>query len=165
MKHYCSKDSTNLIYANWEMKTTAIIDNKMNKTKLNNFFEQKKRFLDLRRKRIYELYLKEDNQNREELEKTQETPEQVRKKMEEKLIFLKEEREKERLELVDKNLKKKFYQSADELRKNDSDALALTCYFEQENQMIDKQKTRQKEKEEEQLYDKLRELEFKIKCK
>jgi len=146
------------------MKTESMIDNKLNGTRYNNFLQQKQRFLDLRRKRIFDLYIKEDYENKIELQKNQETPEQVRRKMEERLNILKEEREKERIELVKFNLHRKFYQSADELRKNDSDAFALSCYLEQENQMLDKLKNRQKEKREEEIYNKLQELDSKKKC-
>lgn len=165
MKQYCNKDSANLLNAKWELRTNSMIESKMNKTKFNNFLEQKQRFLDLRRKRIFELYMKEDLENKQELERNQETPEQVRKKMEEKLIQLKEEKEKERMQIVKESLERKFYKAADELRKNDSDAFALKCYMEQENQMLDKLQMRQMEKKEEEIFDKLREFEIKKKRK
>jgi hypothetical protein len=165
MKQFCNKDSTNLQNAKWELKTSALIGNKTTKTKLNNFLEQKQRFLDLRRKRLFELYIKEDLENKTELETIQETPEQMRRKMEDKLIQLKEQKEKERMLVVQESLGKKFYQAADELRKNDSDAFALKCYLEQENQMLDKLQVRQMEKKEEEIFDKLNQLEIKKKRK
>ena len=45
--------------------------------------------------------------------------------------------------------------SADELRKNEAEAFAVSCYLEQENQMLDKMKKREKEKKEEEVYVKL----------
>ena len=54
--------------------------------------------------------------------------------------------------------KKRFYNSVDELRKNDSHAFAVECYLEQENQMLDKMRRREKEKKEEMFYVKLNEL-------
>ena len=78
--------------------------------------------------------------------------------MEQELIELK----KERISQEDNNIKKlnekRFYESADELRKNDSQAFAYECYLEQENQMIDKMKKREKEKKEEMFYVKLNEF-------
>ena len=158
MQAYCNKDRSQLLTANWEIKTKTLIDNTINKTKHNNFFEQKQRFLDLRRKKLYELLFYEDQQYKIQLEESQETPEQVRKKMEEKLNELKVQKEKERLEQVKIKMDKKFYQSADELRKNDSDANALACYMEQENQMLDKMRKKEQERREEEIYDKIREF-------
>ena len=45
---------------------------------------------------------------------------------------------------IQKLNERRFYQSADELRKNDSQAFAVECYLEQENQMLDKMKRREK---------------------
>ena len=79
--------------------------------------------------------------------------------MEIKLKALKEEREKERLNLVKSLEEKRFYQSADELRKNESEEFAMECYLEQENQMLDKLKQREIEKKEEEVYVKLNQYE------
>lgn len=164
MKQYCNKDTTNLLNAQWELKTNKMQENKMNKTKLNNFFEQKQKFIDLRRKRISELYKREEEHYRFELVNNEETPEQVRQKMEQKLIELKSQKEKERLEFVKINMERRFLQSADELRKNDADAFALECYLEQENQMLDKLKIKDHAKREEAIFDKLRQFEIKKQC-
>ena len=59
---------------------------------------------------------------------------------------------------IQKLNERRFYQSADELRKNDSQAFAVECYIEQENQMLDKMKRREKEKKEEMFYVKLNEF-------
>jgi len=109
--------------------------------------------------------MREDAENRLDLQRNQETPEQVRKKMEEKLLNLKIQKEAERQLIVKENMQKKFYKSSDELRKNDSDAFALKCYLEQENQMLDKLKTRQMQMKEEEIFDKLREFDIKKKRK
>ena len=45
---------------------------------------------------------------------------------------------------IQKLNERRFYQSADELRKNDSQAFAVECHLEQENQMLDKMKRREK---------------------
>jgi transcription initiation factor IIE alpha subunit len=90
-----------------------------------------------------------------ELIEKQETPEQVRRKMEEKLNALKEQREKERQETVKNCLDRKFYEAADELRKNDSEAFAISCYLTHENQMLEKLRKRELELKEEEMYVKL----------
>ena len=59
---------------------------------------------------------------------------------------------------VQKLNEKRFFESADELRKNESQAFAVECYLEQENQMLDKMKKREKEKQEEMFYVKLNEF-------
>ena len=85
----------------------------------------------------------------------QETPDQVRKKMEEKLNVLKEQRERERQETVKNCFDRKIYEGADELRKNDSEAFAVACYLTHENQMLEKLKKREQDLREEEMYVKL----------
>ncbi len=94
----------------------------------------------------------EEQYHRQEIINNQETPEQVRAKMEQKLNILKEQREKERLELVREKMEKKFFERNDELRKNDSEAFTLSCYLEQENQMLEKLVKREKDRQEEEVY-------------
>ena len=68
---------------------------------------------------------------------------------------LKEQREKERLETVKNCLDRKFYEAADELRKNDSEAFAISCYLTHENQMLEKLRKRELDLQEEEMYVKL----------
>ena len=119
------------------------------------FNEQHKKCLDMRRKKLSDLLQEEERNYIDEIIRNQETPEQVRQKMEQKLIALKTQREAERLELVNKLQEKRFYDSADELRKNESEAFAVSCYLEQENQMLDKMKKQERERREEEVYVKL----------
>jgi len=164
-KQFCNKDQTNLVKANWEKKSDFIVGNKMMQSKQKDFFETKQKFLQLRRKKIYQLLISEDMRYKEELNRIQETPDVVRKKMEQKLIDLKKEKEEERIEYVKKNIHRRFLQSADELRKNERDAMALSCYLEQENQMLDKIKVKIKAKKEEEIFDKLRSYDVQRQCK
>ena len=94
----------------------------------------------------------------QELINNQESPEDVRHRMEIKLKELREQRLNDRDENVQKLQEKRFYEATDELRKNDSEAFAFECYLEQENQMLDKLKKREKEKREEMFYVKLNEF-------
>ena len=98
---------------------------------------------------------REENDYKKEIIEMQETPDQVRKKMEEKLNILKEQRERERQETVKNCLDRKFYEGADELRKNDSEAFAVACYLTHENQMLEKLKKREQDLREEEMYVKL----------
>ena len=139
----------------WEEKTKRIIEKKQFREKQNQFNQQHQKFLDMRRKKLSDLLQSEEKQYINEIIMNQETPEQVRHKMEQKLIALKTQRETERQELVKKLQEKRFMDSADELRKNEAEAFAVSCYLEQENQMLDKMKKREKEKKEEEAYVKL----------
>ena len=141
--------------SHWEEKTKRIIEKKQFREKQNQFNQQHKMFLDMRRKKLSDLLQSEEKQYINEIIMNQETPEQVRHKMEQKLIALKTQREAERQELVKKLQEKRFMDSADELRKNEAEAFAVSCYLEQENQMLDKMKKREKEKKEEEAYVKL----------
>ena len=78
--------------------------------------------------------------------------------MEQELMELKKDRISQEDNDIKKLNEKRFYESADELRKNESQAFAYECYLEQENQMIDKMKKREKEKKEEMFYVKLNEF-------
>jgi hypothetical protein len=154
------QDSNSFQKAVWENKTSKVIEIKKNKKKYEELKEQRKKFIDIRRKKLSELIISEEENFRQEIIANQETPEQVRLKMEAKLKTLKEVRERDRLELVKSLQERRFYESADELRKNDSEAFAFACYLEQENQMIDKLKKREDEKILEEVYVKLNDFEM-----
>ncbi len=108
--------------------------------------------MDIRRKKLSDLLASEEEAYKKEMIINQETPEQVRLKMEAKLNSLKIQREMERQANVKVLQEKRFVMSTDELRKNESDTLAVTCYLEQENQMLDKLKIREQQKKEEEIF-------------
>jgi hypothetical protein len=112
----------------------------------------------MRRKKLSEILMDETKNYHQELIQTMDTPEVVRKRMEQQLMELKSEMQQKTDDHVNKLLEKKFYDEADELRKNNSQAFEVECYLEQENQMLDKLKRREKEKEEEMFYVKLNEF-------
>ena len=123
-----------------------------------NFDIQQENFLNLRRKKLSNLLGSEEAQYRQEIITSQETPADVLKRMEKELMELRRQRLSEKDNDVQKLNEKRFYESADELRKNDSQAFAVECHLEQENQMLDKMKRREKEKMEEMFYVKLNEF-------
>ena len=133
--------------------------NKYNLQK-KKFEKQQEIFLDMRRKKLSELLNKEEALYHQELITNQESPEDVRRRMEIKLKELREQRLNDRDENVNKLMERKFYEATDELRKNDSEAFSVECYLEQENQMLDKLKKREKEKKEEMFYVKLNEFDI-----
>ena len=152
----------NLTYANVKWNCTSI-----KRDEFKNYLEQKRKFdlqqkifLDLRRKKLSERLNKEESMYHQELINNQESPEDVRHKMELRLKELREKRLHDKSKSVQKLQEKRFYEATDELRKNDSEAFAMECYLEQENQMLDKLKKREKEKREEIFYVKLNEYEI-----
>lgn len=143
---------------NWDAKNLKRNEARIYNQQKKNFEEQKEKFLDLRRKKLSELLNYEEAQYHNELIANQETPEAVRKRMEDELKRLKSQRLSDKENDVQKLQQKRFFDTADELRKNDSEAFAFECYLEQENQMLDKLKRREKEKREEMFYVKLNEF-------
>ena len=138
--------------ANWESKTNTLIEKNFVSNKRQAFIQQKNTFLDIRRKKLSDLLSYEEETYKKEMIVNQETPEQVRLKMEAKLKELKIQREKERQVNLKVLQEKKFVSTTDELRKNKSETLAITCYIEQENQMLDKLKQREQERREEEIF-------------
>ena len=152
----------NLTYANVKWNCTSI-----KRDEYKSYLEQKRKFdlqqkifLDLRRKKLSERLNKEEAMYHQELINNQESPEDVRHKMELRLKELREKRLHDKSKSVQKLQEKRFYEATDELRKNDSEAFAMECYLEQENQMLDKLKKREKEKREEIFYVKLNEYDI-----
>ena len=112
----------------------------------------------MRRKKLSNLLGSEEYNYHMEIINGQETAEDVRKRMERELMELRKKRLSEEDNNIQKLNKRRFFDSADELRKNDSQAFAVECYLEQENQMLDKLRRREKEKKEEMFYLKLNEF-------
>ena len=144
----------------WNDKNIARDSTKNYNLQKKKFENQQEKFLDMRRKKLSERLNQEEAMYHQELISNQESPEDVRRRMEIKLKELKEQRLNDRDENVQKLLEKRFYEATDELRKNDSEAFAVECYLEQENQILDKLKKREKEKKEEMFYVKLNEFDI-----
>jgi len=144
----------------WDVKNSKREQNKTYLIQKKNFENQQEIFLDLRRKKLSERLNKEEAMYHSELISIQESPEDVRRRMEKRLKELREKRLNDRSENIQKLQEKRFYEATDELRKNNSEAFAMECYLEQENQMLDKLKKREKEKREEMFYVKLNEYDM-----
>ena len=129
----------------------------------NNFLIQQEQFMNLKRKKLSNLLNSEELQYRNEIINNQETSDDIKRRMERELMELRKERLSQENNDIQKLNEKRFYDSADELRKNDSQAFAFECYLEQENQMLEKMKRREKEKQEEMFYVKLNEFDTKKK--
>ena len=123
-----------------------------------NYEAQQEQFMNLKRKKLSNLLNSEELQYRNEIINGQETSEDVKRRMEKELMELRKDRMSQEDNDIQKLNERRFFESADELRKNDSQAFAFECYLEQENQMLEKMKRREKEKKEEMFYVKLNEF-------
>lgn len=75
--------------------------------------------------------------------------------MSERLNYLKDQREKERQELVSQALERKFKMETDELRKEETHFMIAGCQLEREKQLMDKKSKLEQQIVEEQVYAKL----------
>lgn len=96
--------------------------------------------LETRRDKLAALLANEDRMYEHEFNEKQETPEQVRAAMFERLQSLKGEREEERQALVQRKLDQRFKMSNDALRKEDSKFYVMGTQVEREKQLIDKRR-------------------------
>ena len=123
-----------------------------------NYEAQQEQFMNLKRKKLSNLLNSEELQYRNEIINGQETSEDVKRRMEKELMELRKDRMSQEDNDIQKLNERRFFFFFDELRKNDSQAFAFECYLEQENQMLEKMKRREKEKKEEMFYVKLNEF-------
>ena len=158
--NYINENKITTQNVHWDAKNLKRDETRNYNQQKKKFEIQQEKFLDLRRKKLSELLNGEEAQYHQELIDNQESPEDVRKRMEVELKLLKAQRLNDRDTNVQKLQEKRFYDTTDELRKNESEAFAVECYLEQENQMLDKLKRREKEKKEEMFYVKLNEFEI-----
>lgn len=96
--------------------------------------------LEQRREKLAMLLAAEDRMYEQEFNDKQETPEQVRQGMYERLQSLKADREEERQALVQRKLDQKFKMGNDALRKEDSKFYIMGTQVEREKQLIDKRR-------------------------
>ena len=152
-KSYVLQDHRHRQLANWENKTASKIYKNQEQEEIDSLKRQKENFLNIRRNKLSNLLKKEYEQYHQELLSNQDTPENQRQMMEEKLNYFKNLRENERLKFVDLQKEKMFYNDNEEVRKYDSEYNELKCNLEQENQMLDKLKRRYNNYLEEKAFD------------
>ncbi len=100
-----------------------------------------------RRAQLSELLEQEDKQFKEEILSMQETPEQTRARMVQRVQQLKEEKEKARSAEVNAKLERRFEMNADELRQVDQDIKQQKLAYERSLQLVDKQNNYQQQYE------------------
>ena len=160
---YLKRDLESRSKLRFEVQNDKYIDNKMEQQQRDLLKQQKENFLDIRRKKLSDLLLKEDQYYHREIIESQDTPENQRRKMEKKLKELLLQKELDRQKIMKRMEDRRFYDQADELRKNDSQYFTYACHYEQENQMIDKLKQRKKEQNLENAYHELNMYDMKTK--
>ena len=119
---------------------------------------QQKRDLEQRKARLAALLAAEDRIYEKEFNDNLETPEQVRDKMWHRLQHLKEKRDTEKAEEVQRRMDVKFKTSNDSLRKEDQVFYNYGTAIEREKQLIDKRRTVEAKMMEEQVYAQLWQL-------
>lgn len=141
--------------ANWETKTDNLIVKTTASRRVGELRERKEEELEAKRQRLALLLEAEDNVYKQEFIDRQETPEDIRNRMAERLQTLKSARETERKADVAQRLENRAKAAADELRLQDSKLAALHTRLNQEHQMWEKQQTEAERRDEQALFDEL----------
>jgi len=141
--------------AHWETKTDNLIVKTTANRRIGELRERREDDLEARRQRLAQLLESEENLYKQEFIARQETPEDIRNRMAERLRELKSAREAERKADVERRLEKRTKAAADELRLQDSQLAALHTRLDQEHQMWEKQQKEKIEREEQALFDEL----------
>ena len=102
----------------------------------------------------------EDRVYEEEFMANLETPEQVREKMAIRLNELKQRREEERVDEVNRRLEQRFKDTTDDLRKEQGKFFVYQCQMEREKQLMDKKRATEQKITEEHIYAQLWKLDL-----
>ena len=102
----------------------------------------------------------EDRVYEEEFMAHLETPEQVREKMAIRLNELKQRREEERVDEVNRRLEQRFKDTTDDLRKEQGKFFVYQCQMEREKQLMDKKRATEQKITEEHIYAQLWKLDL-----
>ena len=92
-----------------------------------------------------------------------ETPEQVREKMAQRLNELKQRREEERVDEVNRRMEQRFKDTTDDLRKEAGKFFVYQCQMEREKQLVDKKRAVDQKIMEEHVYAQLWKLDLQAK--
>lgn len=108
-------------FARWENKGSDVQKANELRQRLKQLRDQSQRNLNMRRQQLAILLESEQAKYQQEIVGSQETPEQVRARMAQRVRQLKDERESQRKEYVNEQLYRRFQMNADELRKVDAE--------------------------------------------
>ena len=129
-----------MFFANWEIKGQTVEKKKFYNQRLSNLRELAQQQIDQRRDNLNFLLKNETEQYKKEIQDLEETPEQVRARMLNRVKELKQQKEENRKKFVEEQYERRFEDEADELRKVDADFKELKTMQERNLQMMEKQK-------------------------
>lgn len=134
------QESHERAFANWEIKGQTVEKKKFYNQRLSNLRELAQQQIDQRRDNLNFLLKNETEQYKKEIQDLEETPEQVRARMLNRVKELKQQKEENRKKFVEEQYERRFEDEADELRKVDADFKELKTMQERNLQMMEKQK-------------------------
>ena len=141
--------------AHWEAKSDDIVTNTNFKRRFEEIRAAHNQQLGNRRNKLTDLFQAEEAQYKSEYIEKQETPEDIRKRMANRLEELRSARESERKQEVSSKYEKRWRDGADELRNQEGKIAAMHCRLTQENQMWEKEQLEKELQEEQNIYNEL----------
>lgn len=141
--------------AHWEAKSDVIVTQANFSKRFSELRQVHNQQLDVRRNKLLQLLQSEEETYRQEYINRQETPEDIRRRMAERLNELKSVRETERKDQVAEKNERRWRNSADELRTQEGKLAAMHCKLSQEKQMWEKEQQEIMMQEEEKIYNEL----------
>lgn len=125
--------------AKFENKGKEVTEANYMKRRLTELREKHMQNLEVKRYKLRDLLDFENTQYKEEIRGLQDTPEQVREKMIQRVNDLRTQKEEQRKKEVAEKLERRFREGADELRKVESDFNELKTVHYRNVQMMEKQ--------------------------
>ncbi len=124
--------------AKFENKTKDVAQANYVKSRLTQLRQQHQQQIEQKRLKLAALFDAEDQQYKVEIQALEDTPEQVREKMIARVQELRTQKEAQRQQEVAEKLERRFRDSADELRKVDSELNELKNMHLRNIQMMEK---------------------------
>jgi len=148
----------------WVLATDNNIEKNCIKREMTNFLQGEEMDLEMRREKLREMLLGEEQQYMQEMESMEETIEDRQQKMRERAAFLKGKRETERLAFVEEKLDEKFREECEELRAEFSKQTRDEIFEDRKMQIKIKEEKKEQQKEIESFYAGLWEADTKAKA-
>jgi len=140
---------------NWEIRTDQIVKENIVNGRVKTLQSQAQERLEDRRQRLRDLLDSEDEAYKLEMEAREETSEDRKQEMMERVQTLRRKRQRERNDYLQKAEEKRFRHSTDEIRADNIRFNALECQVEQGLQIKEKQRRKEVQKQHDLLYDEM----------
>ena len=141
--------------AQWQEKTDKKVAEQNITRRFNALRTQQQEAVGARRQKLAGLLAAENEQYANEILAMQETPEDVKARMEARATELKNNREAERVKYVEDMNYRKWRAGCDDLRDADSKNFLLSCVLERDKQVLEKLGRQELEQREQMLFDAL----------